>query len=49
MVKNCEILGGFGVTWVLMSYKHVRCNLDVCPELMSRQYCSEGVACVDPS
>jgi hypothetical protein len=36
MVKNCEILGGFGVTWDLMSYKHVRCNLDVCPELMSR-------------
>ena len=48
MVKNCEILGGFGVTWDLMSYKHVRCNLDVCPELMSRQYCSEGVANLIP-
>jgi hypothetical protein len=36
--------------WHEIGFKHVRCNLDVCPMLLSQStYCSEGVANVDPS
>jgi hypothetical protein len=36
--------------WHEIGFKHVRCNLDGCPMLLSQStYCSEGVANFDPS